>query len=384
MPYPQFDRRKLDIKPLSQRKNKVLIERDHVPPTAKPRPLSAAAEKTVDETVHRLRQAREAGKSRMLAFGAHAIKNGLSPVLIRLMETGWLTHLATNGAGIIHDWEFAFQGSSSEDVRVNVDQGQFGIWDETGYYINLALLQGGYARLGYGESVGKFVEKEGLEIPEPAELKARIKRHLDSDLDTAAAACDFLGAIQAFDLNPGWMSVPHPYKRFGLQSAAYRLNIPLTGHPMIGHDIIYTHPMNACAAVGRTAQRDFLTFAHSVQNIDGGVYLSIGSAVMSPMVFEKSMSMAQNIAIQNGRHLDRHFMVIVDLQESHWDWTRGEPPEDSPDYYLRYCKTFARMGGVMRYVSADNRDFLLTLLHRLEGIVPDEEWKPRGSAQTHP
>ena len=73
--------------------------------------------------------------------------------------------------------------------------------------------------------------------------------------------------------------------------------------------------------------------------------------------------------------------MIVDLQQSHWDWTQGEPPEDNPDYYLRYCKTFSRMGGTMRYLSADNRDFLLALLQRLEGIEPSDEWKPRGAAK---
>ena len=102
----------------------------------------------------------------MLAFGAHTIKNGMSPTLIALMEEGWVTHLSTNGAGIIHDWEFAFQGKSSEDVKENVEHGQFGIWDETGFYINLALIVGAYEGLGYGESVGKMISGEGLHIPE--------------------------------------------------------------------------------------------------------------------------------------------------------------------------------------------------------------------------
>ena len=101
----------------------------------------------------------------MLAFGAHTIKNGLAPVLIQLMEQGWVTLLATNGAGIIHDWEFSFQGLSSEDVRANVAQGQFGIWEETGFNLNLALVVGAYEGLGYGEAVGKMIEREGLDIP---------------------------------------------------------------------------------------------------------------------------------------------------------------------------------------------------------------------------
>jgi len=96
------------------------------------------------------------------------------------------------------------------------------------------------------------------------------------------------------------------------------------------------------------------------------VYLSVGSAVMSPMIFEKSLSMAQNIARQEGRSISSHFILVVDLAESSWNWERdGEPPPDNPAYYLRYCKSFARMGGTMRYMKADNRDFFLSLLHAL-------------------
>jgi hypothetical protein len=134
---------------------------------------------------------------------------------------------------------------------------------------------------------------------------------------------------------------------------------------MFGHDIIYNHPMNHGASLGRCAERDFLTFAESVSRIDGGVYISIGSAVMSPMVFEKSLSMAQNTAIGRGARIENHFILVVDLAESSWDWTQGEPPEDNAAYYLRYNKTFSRMGGTMRYLQADNRDFLLTLVREL-------------------
>ena len=86
---------------------------------------------------------------------------------------------------------------------------------------------------------------------------------------------------------------------------------------------------------------------------------------MSPMIFEKSMSMAQNLALQQGRKIENHFILTVDLAPSHWDWSQGEPPEDNPDYYLRFKKTFHRMGGVVQYLQADNRDFLLALAHKL-------------------
>ena len=367
MPYPQFDRHALHIKPLSERKDKVYIEKDHVTPDTPPAAFDEKSQKVIDETIERLVAAREAGKSRMLTFGAHAIKNGLAPVFIKLIEDGWVTHLATNGAGIIHDWEFAYQGHSSEDVRTNVDRGEFGTWQETGFYLNLAIVVGAYEGLGYGESVGALVENEGLTIPSSDDLTKKIQLAADQDYgEAAAAACDLLNVVKRFKLEPGFMEVKHPFKQFGLQGAAYRLGVPFTSHPMIGHDIIYVHPMNQGASIGRTAERDFLSFAKNVANLDGGVYMSIGSAVMSPMVFEKSLSMSQNLAIQQGAHIDKHYMVIVDLQESHWDWTQGEPPMDNPDYYLRYNKSFNRMGGEMRYVTADNRDFLLAIAQGLD------------------
>lgn len=367
MPFPMLDRRALRLKPLRERENKVRIERDHVPVDAEPRALSESGRRVVDEAAERMVKARREGRARMLTFGAHSVKNGLSPLLIRLIEEGWVTHLATNGAGIIHDWEFAYQGESSEDVRGNVARGEFGAWEETGFYINLAIAVGAYRGLGYGESVGSLVENEGLEIPGEDELREAAVTALDGDPGRAAAAADLLGLVRSFGLAAGRLAAPHPYKRFGVQAAAYRMGVPLTGHPMIGHDIIYVHPMNLCAAIGRAAERDFLTFAHGVTNLRDGVYLSVGSAVMSPMVFEKSMSMAQNLARQGGTRIEGHLIVVVDLSESHWDWTQGEPPQDNPDYYLRYNKSFARMGGEMRYISADNRDVLLALYHRLRG-----------------
>ena len=368
MPHPQFDRTKLIIKPLGERQSKIVIERDCVLPGTAPAALTDEMHEIVRETAGRMRRARQAGRAVMLAFGAHTIKNGLAPVLIRLMEEGWFTHLATNGAGIIHDWEFAFQGQSSEDVRRYVAEGQFGIWQETGRYINLALIAGAYEGLGYGESVGALIQNERLAIPSADELRRVAADALAADPPRAAAAADFLAAVLLFDLKPGPLAIPHPFKSYSVQAAAYRLNIPFTGHPMFGHDIIYNHPMNQGAAIGRTAQRDFLAFAHGVNNLDGGVYLSVGSAVMSPMIFEKAFAMAQNLHRQAGRTIKNHFVLVVDLAAVDWDWSaRGEPPMDNPAYYLRYCKTFSRMGGTMRYLSADNRDFLLALSRELTG-----------------
>jgi hypothetical protein len=366
MPYRKFDRDLLDVKKLADRKNKIFIEKSHIPVNQVPADFSEAGIELIRKTADRIRHAREWNRAVMLTFGAHTIKNGMSPVLIGLMEQGWVTHLSTNGAGIIHDWEFAFQGKSSEDVRENVELGQFGIWDQTGFYINLALIVGAWEGLGYGESIGKMISVEGLEIPEISFLADQAIKLITIDPDRAAAAADLSGTIQKFSIKPGFMAIPHPYKKFSAQARAFELKIPFTGHPMIGHDIIYNHPINNGAAIGRTALNDFLCFTNSVSNIDYGVYMSIGSAVMSPMIFEKALSMSQNIMIQENKHIDNHFIIVVDLVKTDWDWQKnGEPPMDNPAYYLRYCKTFNRMGGEMHYLTADNRDFLLAVYQEL-------------------
>jgi len=363
-----FDRSKLVIKSLKQRQNRLNIERDCVPPDQPPRGLSPQAKAAAAQTVADIRRARAAGSPVVLAFGAHTIKNGLAAVLIRLMDGGWVTHLATNGAGIIHDWEFAYLGESGEDVRANMQTGDFGIWQETGFYLNLALVVGAFEGRGYGESVGAMIQRDGLDIPARAELLKIITGQAATEPRRAAAAADLLDVVSRFELEPGFLPVAHPFKQYSVQAAAFARGVPFTAHPMFGHDIIYTHPMSTGAAIGRTAERDFLRFAGSISNLAGGVYLSVGSAVMSPMIFEKALAMAQNRAIQQGRHIDNHRIMVVDLARAEWDWQKdGEPPPDNSAYYLRYLKTFSRMGGHMQYVTADNRDFLLKILQDLAG-----------------
>lgn len=370
MPLPQLDRFAVRMQALRARENKKSIDVDHVSPDAPAPELSREGQQILDETVDRIRAARAKSRPVVVAFGAHAIKNGLGPVFLRLVERGWLTHLATNGAGIIHDWEFAYQGQSCEHVGPMVSEGRFGNWQDTGFNINLALNVGAYEGKGYGEAVGAMIETEGLDIPAAGELEQIIRNSIADDPLRSAAAADLLYVIRAFDIAPGRMQIRHPWKQYSIQAGAYRLGVPCTSHPMIGHDIIYNHPMNHCAALGRAAQRDFLAFAESISRIEGGVYLSIGSAVMSPMVFEKSLSLAQNLAIQRGEHIDGHYILVADLAESTWDWSRGEPPEDNPAYYLRYNKSFSRMGGTMRYLQADNRDLLLNLTRLLGEQTP--------------
>lgn len=365
MPYPKFDRGKIRFGKLADRSNKVDISRDHVNAGDKHAKISASDDLIISNTAERIINARKDKRQVIIAFGAHTIKNGLAPVLISLMENGWLTHLATNGAGIIHDWEFAYQGKSSEDVRENVSKGQFGIWEETGFYINLAIAVGAYEGLGYGESIGKMINREGLDIPEMEVLKYSALHNFESDPDLAAAAADLAGTISKFSINPGFFKIPHPFKKYSVQAAAYRLGIPFTGHPMFGHDIIYTHPANNGAAIGRTALNDFQAYAESVRKIENGVYISLGSAVMSPMIFEKALSMSRNVEMEKGNLINDHFMLVVDLASSDWDWKKGEPPAENPAYYLRYLKTFSRMGGEMQYLKADNRDFLVSLHNKL-------------------
>ncbi|OPZ01387.1 MAG: hypothetical protein BWZ10_03464 [candidate division BRC1 bacterium ADurb.BinA364] len=111
--------------------------------------------------------------------------------------------------------------------------------------------------------------------------------------------------------------------------------------------------------------RDFLSLAHSISRLSGGAFLSVGSAIMAPMTFEKSLSMARNLARQEGRRIDDFSIVVNDIQPGAWDWTKGEPPKDNPAYYLRFCKSFSRMGGEFRYACEDNRAFLLNLFARL-------------------
>ena len=132
-----------------------------------------------------------------------------------------------------------------------------------------------------------MIHNEGLAIPAVEQLVAAVGDDLASHPGRAAAAADLLAVARRFELASGWMSIPHRWKQYSVQAGAYRMGVPFTGHPMIGHDIIYNHPMNHCACLGRTAERDFLAFAESVSRLEGGAYISIGSAVMSPMVLKK-------------------------------------------------------------------------------------------------
>ena len=369
----RLDRRKIRFRPLAERANKVSADRDMIDPDRPPRPqiLERYGER-LEHAASCIAEARRSGSSVILSFGAHTIKNGLGPVLIRLIQEGHVTHLATNGAGIIHDWEIAFLGATSEEVRTNLADGRFGNWSETGLYLNLALAVGAFRGLGYGEAIGALIQEDSLPIPSQDELGKGVAAGATPGNETKASAAFALQRVlRQYPMPPGRFRVEHPWRRFSVQAAAHRCGIALSGHPMFGHDIIYTHPLNSGAAVGICAERDFLGFADAVAGLSGGVYLSVGSAVMSPMVFEKALSMARNIALPQGRPLADFAIQVVDLKKSAWDWGHGEPPESHPDYYLRYMKTFSRAAArELSYLVMDNRDYLTGLYHFLKAKPP--------------
>jgi len=363
MPYPQIDPSQIQVLPLAQRTSYIDIRKSAVDPAA-PAPDPGAMGSQIDRLAERIREARQRGASVMLVYGAHVIKNGCGPLVNALIEAGYITHLATQGAGIIHDWEFAYQGVSSESVRDNTPAGRFGTWNETGHWLSLAALVGAAQGIGWGEAVGRLVVDDGLTLPDPGELTKQIAADLDHDLTGARA--DLLHAMRRFKLQPGRHEVKHTSAGYTILEASGRKRVPLTVHPGIGYDIITNHPMFHAGAIGRTSGTDARIFAEGVMNLSGGVYLSIGSAIMSPQIFEKALSLANNLLLQQGKQVKDHHMAVVDIQDGGgWDWTRGEPPKDSPAYYLRFCKTFARMGGTLDYLCADNRVMLANLVQRL-------------------
>ena len=167
------------------------------------------------------------------------------------MAEGWLTHLATNGAGTIHDWEFAWLGRSTESVRDGVAHGRFGTWDETGRNIHIALLRAASMKTATAGPWGDSSRRTALTLPEPAELEEAIRREPAHPL--TAARAELLWAMREHGLPAGRYRVPHRRKAASILAAAYRHDVPMTVHPGIGYDIIATHPMFNGAAIGRAA-----------------------------------------------------------------------------------------------------------------------------------
>jgi hypothetical protein len=362
-----LDLKKVKVYPLASRKSMAAIEDILVKPDSAPPPLgNEFLRERVELCAQQIKAARKRGSSVMLLYGAHLVKNGASALVEALMAGGWITHLGTNGAGSIHDWEFAFQNWSTESVEQNVATGTFGTWDETSRSIHLALLVGGLCGEGYGVSLGRFINDDGVTLPTTAELEKQLRDEPANPLSPARA--ELLIAMRELNLPGGRIEVKHPWKHTSIFANAFRHGIPITVHPGIGYDIISNHPIFNAAAIGRAAGVDFRLFGTAVDGLDGGVVLSVGSAIMAPQVFEKSLSCVNNLRLQAGRKIVQgHNIYVVDLQDGgNWDWTKGEPPKESPAYYLRFCKSFSRMHGAMHYLQCDNVAFVHNLLKKLE------------------
>jgi hypothetical protein len=363
---PPLDLTKLKVFPLAERASQARLDDILVSPDSPPPPCPDDNLALIRQCARQIARARERHAAVMLIYGAHLIKNGAAGILVRLLQNGWITHLATNGAGVIHDWEFAFLGVSTENVKTNVAAGNFGAWDETGRAFHLALLGGALEGRGLGNALGQFTAEDGLTLPSVESLEAALRSEPSHPL--APARAELLQAMQVHHLAAGRHEMKHPWKQTSLLAQSFLQNIPMTVHPGIGYDIISNHPMFNGAAIGRAAQLDFSSFADSVDRLDEGVVLSVGSAIMGPQVFEKSLSCVNNLRLQARREIVRgHTIYVVDLQDGgRWDWTRGEPPKDNPAYYLRFCKSYSRMGGAMRYLQCDNVAFVRHLLRELE------------------
>jgi hypothetical protein len=361
-----LDLKRVKVYPLAQRASMCKITDILVDPDSTPLPCSSENAGLISEAASRISAARKQRAKVMFLYGAHLVKNGAGAIIERLMANRWITHLATNGAGSIHDWEFAFQNWSTESVEENVATGTFGTWAETGRNIHLAILAGALRDEGYGVSLGRFIQDDGVSLPRAKELEAQLRNNPSHPL--SAARADLLRAMIEHHLPEGRIEVKHPWKHTSIFGNAFRLGIPLTVHPGIGYDIISNHPMFNGAAIGRAAGIDFGLFSRAVEGLDGGVVMSVGSAIMAPQVFEKSLSCVNNLRLQDGREIVKdHTFFVVDLQDGgKWDWTKGEPPKDNPAYYLRFCKSFSRMGGAMHYLQCDNVAFVHHLLKELE------------------
>lgn len=357
--------------PLSERTsksniNKIMINPDNPNPNFLKLQIPSNL-KLIKQLALKIKQARVNNKPVILTFGAHLIKNGLSLTLIKLIVQNLITHLATNGAGSIHDWELAFQGKTEEDVRHYVQQGQFGLWEETGKYLNQALIQGANQNFSYGESVGKLIQEEELINNIDNQIKDKSSSSIGEGSQAEQSPPNSLSINNSGGVDK--IKIHHPYKHLSIFATAYQHNIPITVHPCLGQDIIHIHPLADFQAIGKTAQIDFNKFINSIQNLEGGIYISISSAIMSPMIFEKALSVARNIAHQKGEQIKDFMIVVNDIQDSgDWDWNSNQdPPKTSPAYYLRFCKTFHRMGArEMHYIQEDNRGFLVNLYRELK------------------
>ncbi|MFO0898883.1 MAG: hypothetical protein U0836_15775 [Pirellulales bacterium] len=360
-----LDLRRLKVFPLAQRHHLTRADEILLDPDSAAKPCSDRNAELIGQCAQRIRAARERDASVMLIYGAHLLRNGAAQILERMMGARWLTHLATNGAGTIHDWEYAWFGASTESVEMNVATGTFGTWHETASNIHLAIMAGALDGLGYGRSLGRLIHEDGVTLPTTDALAAAIAA--DPAHPLTAARADLLQAMRGQGWPAGRNDIQHRWKQASILAQAYKHGVPLTVHPGIGYDIISNHSVFSGSAIGRGAEWDFKLFGGSVAGLEGGVVLSVGSAIMGPQVFEKSLSCVNNLRLQEGKPVLTDLSIfVVDLQDGgNWDWTQGEPPKTNPAYYLRFCKSYSRMGGRMHYLQCDNATFVHRLYREL-------------------
>jgi hypothetical protein len=306
---PSFDRSRLIIKPLAERKHDLSIAQQ-LPLEELPPALDERAMKDIAELGRRMARAKERGAAILLLMGAHVIRAGVARQLIDLMERGLISHIGMNGAGPIHDYELARIGATCESVARYIRTGEFGLWRETGE-INDIVREGTARGLGLAEAIGRHI--------------------LASD---------------------------YPHKDLSVLAAGVRLGVPVTAHIGIGYDILHEHPNFDPAAFGTASYRDFLAVCHTVDRLEGGVFLCMGSAVMGPEVYLKALSMARNVAHQEGRQIARFTTAAFDLISISGDW-QTEATKDNPQYYSRPWKTIlvrtVADGGESFYVCGDHR-----------------------------
>jgi hypothetical protein len=304
--YKLFDRSKLLIKPLSERQHDMQL--DYVLGLDDPGPEFSHPQ--LPEVARRMIAAKDKGAARILMMGAHVIKQGTSRHVIDLIERGFFSHIAMNGAGAIHDYELARIGATTESVARYIQTGEFGLWKETGD-LNDVIQEAEELSLGLGENLG---------------------RHID--------AGNF------------------PHKDVSIFAAAYRHSIPVTVHVGVGYDIIHEHPNCDGAALGAASYRDFLIFTQTVENLEGGVMLDFGTAIMGPEVYLKALSMVRNVARQQGRSIQHFTTAVFDLVPIQGD-IHHELPKTDPGYYFRPHKTIlvrtVADGGESFYFCGDHR-----------------------------
>jgi hypothetical protein len=220
------------------------------------------AAKDFKAVVSAIVKARKASKHVVMAMGAHVIKVGLNPIVVDMMERGVITAIAMNGAGIIHDLELALIGRTSEDVLAGLEQGAFGMAEESADFLNRGIAQAAKEGLGLGQAVGRAIIKENL-----------------------------------------------PFVKDSILATAARLEIPATVHVAIGTDIIHIHPGFDPEAAGKASYDDFRLFASVVAALEDGVYMNIGSAVIMPEVFLKALTLVRNL----GNKVKRFTTVNMDF-----------------------------------------------------------------------